>query len=237
MGDRVKSLAEVEVDNIHCSPFIYPASHAIVESYQIGQAWFPLGESTLTAPDNLSAGFHSYLQDLGFLRAGLSTGDWSKEGIQQLCLLCILRHQDTHLVQQQPHIIPSLPFAADALEEGLLVVFDIPCQLQFQVKLSLPRCIPACSDNIPLLFPSGLSLFPRSMGKRRVKGVIDGDNQSSCNTDATEQGLHLQCYEVVSCQLHLMGPYSSLHSWAAGAAALQQGSKDSCTSARGLWSI
>jgi len=36
------------------------------------------------------------------------------------------------------------------------------------------------------------------------------------------QGLHLHCYEVVSCQLHLMGPYSTLQSWAAGAAAVQQ---------------
>ena len=53
MRDRVKSLAEVELDNIHGSPLIYPASHAIVESYQIGQAWFPLGESMLTTPDNL----------------------------------------------------------------------------------------------------------------------------------------------------------------------------------------
>jgi len=53
MGDSVKSLAEVKVDNIHCSPLIYPASHAIVESYQIGQASFPLGESMLTTPDNL----------------------------------------------------------------------------------------------------------------------------------------------------------------------------------------
>ena len=53
MGDSVESLAEVEVDNIHCSPLIHPASYAIVESYQIGQAWFPLGESMLTTPDNL----------------------------------------------------------------------------------------------------------------------------------------------------------------------------------------
>ena len=35
MGDSVESLAEVEVDNIHCSPLIYPASHAIVEGYQM----------------------------------------------------------------------------------------------------------------------------------------------------------------------------------------------------------
>ena len=33
MGDCVKSLAEVKVDNIHGSPLIYPASDAIVESY------------------------------------------------------------------------------------------------------------------------------------------------------------------------------------------------------------
>ena len=53
MGDSVESLAEVKVDNIHGSPLIYPAGHAIAESYQIGQAWFPLGESMLTTPDNL----------------------------------------------------------------------------------------------------------------------------------------------------------------------------------------
>ena len=53
MGDGVESLAEVEVDNIHGSPLIYPASDAIVESYQIGQVWFPLGESMLTTPGNL----------------------------------------------------------------------------------------------------------------------------------------------------------------------------------------
>jgi len=42
MGDCVESLAEVEVDNIYGSPFIYPASHVIIESYQIGRADFPL---------------------------------------------------------------------------------------------------------------------------------------------------------------------------------------------------
>ena len=53
MGDSVESLAEVEVDNIHGSPLIYLASHAAIESYHIGQAWFPRGESMLTTPDNL----------------------------------------------------------------------------------------------------------------------------------------------------------------------------------------
>ncbi|XP_071671297.1 uncharacterized protein [Patagioenas fasciata] len=32
--DGVKSLAEVKVDNIHCSPLIYPAGHTITEGYQ-----------------------------------------------------------------------------------------------------------------------------------------------------------------------------------------------------------
>ena len=62
MGDCVESLAEVKVDNIHGSPFVYLASHVIVESYQIGQAWFPFGESMLTTPDNLLF-FHPLLYE------------------------------------------------------------------------------------------------------------------------------------------------------------------------------
>ena len=62
MEDSVISLAEVKVDHIPRSPLIYPGSHAIVESYQIGQAWFPLAESLLTTPDNLF--FHSLNDDL-----------------------------------------------------------------------------------------------------------------------------------------------------------------------------
>jgi len=34
MGDSVKNLAEIKLDNSHCSPLIYEASYAIVESYQ-----------------------------------------------------------------------------------------------------------------------------------------------------------------------------------------------------------
>jgi len=36
--DSVKSLAEVKVDDIHCSPFIDPAGDAIVEGYGVGRA-------------------------------------------------------------------------------------------------------------------------------------------------------------------------------------------------------
>ena len=53
MGDCVESLAEVKVDNIHGSPFVYAASHVIVESHYISQARFLLGESMVTTPDNL----------------------------------------------------------------------------------------------------------------------------------------------------------------------------------------
>lgn len=35
-GDSVESLDEVKVDNIHCSPLVYPASHSIIEGFQIG---------------------------------------------------------------------------------------------------------------------------------------------------------------------------------------------------------
>ncbi len=53
MGNSVKSLSEVKLYNIHCSSLIYPAGLDVIESYQIGQAWFPLGESMLTTSDNL----------------------------------------------------------------------------------------------------------------------------------------------------------------------------------------
>lgn len=33
MGDSVKSLTKVKVDNIHCSPLIYPASHNITQYF------------------------------------------------------------------------------------------------------------------------------------------------------------------------------------------------------------
>lgn len=51
MERSVKRLAEVGVDNIHCSPPTYLASHAIIENYHIGQAWFPLHESVLITPN------------------------------------------------------------------------------------------------------------------------------------------------------------------------------------------
>lgn len=62
-GDRIKSLAEIKVDNIHCFPLIYSASHSITADYQTGQALFPLGESMLTTTDNLLL-FHMLRDDM-----------------------------------------------------------------------------------------------------------------------------------------------------------------------------
>ena len=53
MGDSVKSLTEVKADNIHYSALIYQAYNFIVEGYQAGQAWLPLGEAMMTPPNNL----------------------------------------------------------------------------------------------------------------------------------------------------------------------------------------
>ena len=51
--DSIKSLTEVKVDNILCSPFVYHANHFIVEGYWLGQSWLPCGRSMLTTPDHL----------------------------------------------------------------------------------------------------------------------------------------------------------------------------------------
>ena len=53
MGDCVKSLAEVKADNTHCDPLSFLQWHDWLGRDQIGQAWFPLGESMLTTPNNL----------------------------------------------------------------------------------------------------------------------------------------------------------------------------------------
>lgn len=37
MGDSIKALLEVQVENIHCSPLIYTATCPIIEGNQVGQ--------------------------------------------------------------------------------------------------------------------------------------------------------------------------------------------------------
>ena len=52
-ADSAKSPTDVKVDNIHCSPIVYQASHFIIEGYQVGQAWLCCYESVLTIPNQL----------------------------------------------------------------------------------------------------------------------------------------------------------------------------------------
>lgn len=49
MGHSVKSLTEVQADNIHCSGFFYQASHFTIDVYQVDQACVPLGEGIWSA--------------------------------------------------------------------------------------------------------------------------------------------------------------------------------------------
>ena len=53
MGDHVKSSAKVEVNGMHCSPFVHKISHPIVEGNWDGQAQFVLGKSMLVVSSHL----------------------------------------------------------------------------------------------------------------------------------------------------------------------------------------
>ena len=58
VSDRVKGLAEVQVDDIHCPSPIHRSRHSIVEGHQIGQARSVLVEATLAVSNHL---FISYV--------------------------------------------------------------------------------------------------------------------------------------------------------------------------------
>lgn len=66
----VKSITKVQVDNVCISPLIYQTAHFIIETYKVGQAWFPVGESLLTTSDDFldlhvpGNGFWDYLLHL-----------------------------------------------------------------------------------------------------------------------------------------------------------------------------
>lgn len=66
MGDNVKNLTKVEVNNIHYSPLTHQASHLMVESCQVGWAWLlwlPLCKSMLTTPRHLLRVFGNGFQN------------------------------------------------------------------------------------------------------------------------------------------------------------------------------
>lgn len=102
-----------------------------------------------------------------------------------------------------------------------------------------------CSEQ-GLVHPMARLFFPHSLSVGLTKalptqacpiycdtaslGSSDWGSQSSYNADAAEQGLHLRCHAVARCQLALVGPYGTAHSWAA---AVQEGNEGSCTPAGG----
>lgn len=51
LWESAKSLTDIKVDIIHCSPLIHPASHSIIEGYWVSQVSCPLGEP-MTTPDH-----------------------------------------------------------------------------------------------------------------------------------------------------------------------------------------
>ena len=53
MGDHVKGLAENQMDDISCLPFILRCCHSIIECHQIGQAQPSLDEAMLVISDHL----------------------------------------------------------------------------------------------------------------------------------------------------------------------------------------
>lgn len=64
------------------------------------------------------------------------------------------------MIHQQPRVFLNIHFTDDVLVEALLVVLDVLCRTLFQVGLGLPHHIPTYSDNVPIVLPHGLSLFP-----------------------------------------------------------------------------
>lgn len=91
MGDGVKSLPEVQVDNVHCSPHICQASHFVTEGGQVGQAKLPLGEAVLSPPSDFLVvhmpGNGSQDQLLHHLPRNGDEADWT---LVPWVLLCVL---------------------------------------------------------------------------------------------------------------------------------------------------
>lgn len=51
--NKVRCFAEVQIDDLSSSSFIYQCCNPIVENYQICQAWFTLREAVLDATSHL----------------------------------------------------------------------------------------------------------------------------------------------------------------------------------------
>lgn len=75
MGDYIKGLAAVKVNDIHCSP-LHRANHLTTEGNQVGWAQFTLANSMLALPNyflaallSIHRNFYTYLKQFFFLNA------------------------------------------------------------------------------------------------------------------------------------------------------------------------
>jgi len=79
-----------------------------------------------------------------------------KRSVPQLRVLC---NQVPFLIQQWPHI--CLLLVTCVLAEALLVEFDIPCQIQFQVQMLAFLTMHA--DGVSIFLQGHLPLLPSSL--------------------------------------------------------------------------
>lgn len=52
MGDHAWGLADLQVDDISCLPFVHQRFYSIIQGHQIGQAWLSFGEAMLAVLDH-----------------------------------------------------------------------------------------------------------------------------------------------------------------------------------------
>lgn len=52
MGNHIKSLGDIQVDNVHCKPYISQTGSFVVRGNQVCQAKFVLGQSVLAFPND-----------------------------------------------------------------------------------------------------------------------------------------------------------------------------------------
>lgn len=105
----------------------------------------------------LAPEFPPVLWDHGFLKAGFAGKDWWKKGIQYLGLSTLLCNQVSCFIELWAHSFPRLSFVTSVIVEDLLVVFDIPGQIQFSLDCSFPNFIPVCLGNPTLILSFGFS--------------------------------------------------------------------------------
>lgn len=126
-----------------------PAPPALLHTFPPGpRAYTCQVCSSIPSPDPLPPRVHLPASTLSpwFLRTGLTGKNCGKKGAQDPSLFLVLCHQVPNLIQQQAHILPSLPFATHTRTEALLVAFDITGQVLY--SFNFPNFIPGYSVSL-----------------------------------------------------------------------------------------